>query len=787
MKPYTRAIEYSYDLSPLIYRFDGKDYRQVNPNQVFASMGFSSNMIYSSAMSTDLFHVLPEHEELYREQYLLESGRWPENAEEAVLVLTRNGGVSDLSLYAMGIKDQKELDELMKAFSSGENVTIEGEIGKYSYKDFLGISFRVIDAWQRYSYDEEYKVYVDKSSDGSYMRSLLKEAPQLTIVGVVRPSEEASVAILESGISFPSELIRNMMERSAGSTIVRAQKADPDTDVITGQKFGEAGKGTLDMSTLFSIDEQAMNDAFSFDTSKLRIDASAFDMSSLDMSSLIDPNALSSAMPELDLGSLLSQVKIDLDEEELQKLFESLLQEYAEYAKADPQTDITALPDAFRSYLQSDEARALLQQDLAAFLKDSGLDQISAEDLTQLISEVMAGYPQWAMEKGYNDPEQFSTYIAEYLQLPEVQQLITAKDSELIGEIDPEVVEKAAGQIGSDLLNGYQEYASGKELPQPEKISASFGTYLQSEGAQKQISDFLQKSVDTSEVEKAVASQMSSYSDELAKQIGGGMQKMASQLADGMQKAVSSMGGSFMDAFRFDASSFSNAISMNFSEEELQELLSSLMANETSSYNGNLKLFGYADPDQPYMITIFPYDFAGKGEIKNILDAYNDDMRETDKEKVIVYTDIVGTLMSSVTDIINAIGYVLIAFVAISLVVSSIMIGVITYISVLERRKEIGILRAIGASKRNISEVFNAETFIIGLLAGVLGIVISELLLIPGNALIHHLTDADVTAYLEPSSAVILVILSVVLTLIGGLIPSRKAAHSDPVTALRTE
>ena len=173
----------------------------------------------------------------------------------------------------------------------------------------------------------------------------------------------------------------------------------------------------------------------------------------------------------------------------------------------------------------------------------------------------------------------------------------------------------------------------------------------------------------------------------------------------------------------------------------------------------------------------------------DILDSYNSRMEAQGKdEQVITYTDVVGTLMSSVTDIIDIISYVLIAFVAISLVVSSIMIGVITYISVLERKKEIGILRAIGASKGNISQVFNAETFIIGLCAGLLGIVITLLLLIPGNALIHHLAGtSNINAVLQPVPALILILLSVILTLIGGLIPSRKAAKSDPVTALRTE
>ena len=172
-----------------------------------------------------------------------------------------------------------------------------------------------------------------------------------------------------------------------------------------------------------------------------------------------------------------------------------------------------------------------------------------------------------------------------------------------------------------------------------------------------------------------------------------------------------------------------------------------------------------------------------------ILDTYNDDMENSgNDDKVISYTDIVGAMMSSVTTIIDTISYVLIAFVSVSLIVSSIMIGIITYISVLERIKEIGILRAIGASKRNISQVFNAETFIIGLMAGLIGVGVTLLLLIPGNALIHHLSgDPNINAFLPADAAVLLILISVILTLIGGIIPSKSAANKDPVEALRTE
>lgn len=205
----------------------------------------------------------------------------------------------------------------------------------------------------------------------------------------------------------------------------------------------------------------------------------------------------------------------------------------------------------------------------------------------------------------------------------------------------------------------------------------------------------------------------------------------------------------------------------------------------SGSYDDNMENFGFVSPDAPSSISLYTDSFENKDAITDCINDYNDKADENDK---ITYTDYVGLLMSSVTTIVNVVSYVLIGFVAVSLIVSSIMIGIITYISVLERTKEIGILRAIGASKHNISQVFNAETFIIGLCSGIIGIGITELLLIPGNAIIHSLADStDVNAVLPITGAVVLIILSVVLTLIGGLIPSKKASKKDPVVALRTE
>ena len=223
---------------------------------------------------------------------------------------------------------------------------------------------------------------------------------------------------------------------------------------------------------------------------------------------------------------------------------------------------------------------------------------------------------------------------------------------------------------------------------------------------------------------------------------------------------------------------------MGMSEEDIAKKIYEAGSSK-ATYEGNLILMGVSDLDKPSSINLYPIDFEAKDKIADIIEQYNRQQENEDDQ--LVYTDMVGLMMSSITTIINAISYILIAFVGISLVVSSIMIGIITNISVLERTKEIGILRAVGASKKDISRVFNAETFIVGLAAGLVGILITELLLIPTNFLVHTVAKLDATAVLSPVATVILVAISVGLTLIAGLIPSRNAANKDPVVALRAE
>lgn len=801
---YAKAIEYSYNVTPLIYRLEGDEIYQINPDQSMGALGFGGTTYFSSQFSANIFQALPYDKSLYINSYDVKAGHWPQNDHEAVLVISQSGRITDTVLYSLGLKDMKEMQEMLNKFSAGENVEeSKAPLMELDYEDFVGLTFKHVYSSDIYVYDDEYDVWKNKSDDKVYMRDLIRKSNDLTISGVVMRKEDASTSVLISGsVYYPYELTMDVMDYAAGSSIVRSQIGDAGKDVFTGSPFNEEREdSSLNLETLFSVDVDALNRVFSFDASKLQIDTSAFsdmDMSDMDLSGM-DMSALSDAVPafnEEDFAKLLSNINIEVNQEQLMEMFRSILEGYSEYAQTDTSTDYTKLPDAIRKYLEEDETREYIRNILSELISSKNIDKITKEQITQLVAAVMSGYQEYVITNGL-DPENFNENLAAYLQTEQASQLISEQTAQIAAAFaDVEITDEEIRKIISDITENYEAYAAQNNLPEPDKIIKAFTDYLQTDEGKKKISEGIEKSVNTEEISKqfgeAMADMFTEFGENLAEAIGKMMTDVISQLTtkitNAMTTAMSQLAENMNDAFSIHPEEFAKAISMNMDEQQLQELLSSLMSKEQASYDGNLRTLGYAEVRKPYSITIYPRDFESKEHITNILESYNERMKDTGQdEKVINYTDTVGLLMSSVTDIINAISYVLIAFVAISLVVSSIMIGVITYISVLERRKEIGILRAIGASKRNVSSVFNAETFIIGLLAGIFGIVITELLLIPGNALIRHFTDANVVAQLPVNAAVILVLLSVVLTMIGGLIPSRKAAKSDPVTALRTE
>lgn len=886
---YANSVEYTYSVSPQIFLENGKNIRQVNPDKSFSAMGLgsgSSNSIMSSTMSTDVFHEMPEDADLYKDQYDVKAGRWPENYKECVLVLTSQGDISDFLQYTLGLRDGKELDDMVQKFMAEEAVETPENEGPYTYDEILGKKFKLVNSTDYYEYDEEYKVWKDKSDNSSYMKKLVKNGEDLTIVGIVQPVEGATASMLTAGICYTPELTKHVIEKAASSEIVKQQLADEKINVFTGEEFGKEDNenSKFDMESLFSINADALQEAFQVDLSGFNMDLSSLsglssglnvempdmpDMSALagninldessmpdlskliklddldlDLSHMIDPEEILKNLPAdqvPDMSQALKSVKFDFTEEKVTALLKEVLTGYQESIKDKPEADMDKMQAALKQYLTSKEMNERLCKDLQELVKNNVNVDMSSEKLIAVAVGLMNQYQEYAKANGITQTDVAS--ILAFLSQGEIQQQIKEEAENLVkNSVTVNITTKQIQDLLlQDVVAAYPEYARNNSLPDPANLGTYFLEYMQTEDGQNRLMNGLMTLVDTSEVqtqfsqamETYMKSMMTSFTDAITKgieskfteimeqvekqltkgiqtameqmigNISSGMQEamqsvmtsVSSSLTSAMSQAMSGLGGlgsgmgNMEDALSINPEAFAKAIQMNMNEDDLSELMMSLLSSENASYDGNLKKLGYADLNVPGGINIYPKDFESKSEIVGILDQYNADMEAAgEDEKVITYTDLVGTLMSSVTNIVNIISYVLVAFVAISLVVSSIMIGVITYISVLERKKEIGILRAIGASRHNVSQVFNAETFIIGFCAGAMGIGITLLLLIPANSIIRSLADGvNVKAALPPVAAVVLIGLSVVLTLLGGLIPSRKAAKSDPVTALRTD
>ncbi len=378
-------------------------------------------------------------------------------------------------------------------------------------------------------------------------------------------------------------------------------------------------------------------------------------------------------------------------------------------------------------------------------------------------------------------------------------------------ELTPEQMQQV-GTLANQLFEGFLQSdqfkaLSPEDLKDASKLAAAFSTYLESDTAAQQIlaqlkvlggdalaerlqramTDYVQKQL-APYLQQAMDQVMKAISEQIASTVSSQLKAGAAGLMDQMAMQMSSSFANLASAMRVDASAFAHAIHFNMDAEDLSSLMMSYAKASKLTYDNNLTTLGYADEADPISVKIFPRDFEAKERVLDHIDAYNKQVKASGHdEQAISYTDYMGIIMGSVTDIVNTISLVLIAFVSISLVVSSIMIGIITYISVLERKKEIGILRAIGASKRNVANVFNAETFIEGLIAGVFAIVVVVAVSFPVNAWALAAKQVPNLMSLPVQDGLVLIAISVLLTVVAGLLPARSASKKDPVEALRSE
>lgn len=757
---YVRTIEYNYGINPRIYLpKSSKGPVQVNPDVTFAE-GSTNFGAFQSMTSTNIFKQLANDRSLYVNSYDVVSGRWPTAANELVVALDSNGRLPERLEYTLGLRDYGQLQNAMAKLRQNEGVKLKNTAAIWAPKQILGAKFKLVNVPDLYKYDAKYKVWSARDNDPAALKQIVAAGTDLKIVGIVKPTSSGGgfgqSSVLSPGIYYTGALTQQVIAKAAASPIVKQQLADPKRNVFTGKTFEEEAKEhanpQIDLSSLITIDQDKLMAAFKFDPSSINAGLNNLDFSGIDLSGAV-------GNVQLDLSSLdLSQMPaIDLNGLDASKL------------------DYSTLQKQFPQLANIDLAKVV-----QAALANGAIKPGGSQALSNILTQVVGGFIPWYAQHGGDDgdggdggsgtpgqadPAKVAAAVTKYLQTEQVQKLLAP-----IFNGDT-IIDRA--KLTANLTQALGNDPAVQQIA--ENVSADLASQISSK-----VASALSSTVTTA-LSKAVGQLLQSSLNQL-------MTTLQTQLTAQVQNAMGQIMGNLSSAMQVDANKLKDAFKFNMKPEEIAALLTQLLNPNATTARANLLTLGYARADQPERIDIYPKSFADKDHVKSILANYNAKAKAAKQtSKVIVYSDLVGMLMSSITNIINIVTALLVAFVSISLVVSSIMIGIIAFISVLERRKEIGILRSIGASKADIRRVFNAETLIVGALAGLLGVGVSVLVTIPANIYVADRFGVQDIATLPVAAGVILVVISMALTFLAGLLPASKAAREDPVEALRGE
>ena len=754
---YVRTIEYNYGINPRIYLpKSSKGPVQVNPDVTF-NEGSTNFGAFQSMTSTNIFKQLANDRSLYENSYDVVSGRWPTAANELVVALDSNGRLPERLEYTLGLRDYGQLQNAMAKLRQNEGVKLKNSAATWAPQQIMGAKFKLVNVPDLYKYDAKYKVWSARDNDAAALKQIVAAGTDLKIVGIVKPTSSGGgfgqSSVLSPGIYYTGALTQQVIAKAAASPIVKQQLADPKRNVFTGKTFEEEAKEhanpQIDLSSLITIDQDKLMAAFKFDPSSINAGLNNLDFSGMDLSGAV-------GNVQLDLSSLdLSQMPaIDLNGLDASKLdYSSLQKQFPQLANID------------------------LAKVVQAALANGAIKPGGAQALSNILTQVVGGFIPWYAQHGGDgddggpgtpgqaDPAKIAAAVTKYLQTEQVQKLLAPIFS---GDT---IIDRA--KLTANLTQALGNDPAVQQIA--ENVSADLASQISSK-----VANALSSTVTTA-LSKAAGQLLQSSLNQL-------MTTLQTQLTAQVQNAMGQIMGNLSSAMQVDANKLKEAFKFNMKPEEIAALLTQLLNPNATTARANLLTLGYARADQPERIDIYPKSFADKDQVKSILANYNAEAKAAKQTgKVIVYSDLVGMLMSSITNIINIVTALLVAFVSISLVVSSIMIGIITFISVLERRKEIGILRSIGASKADIRRVFNAETLIVGALAGLLGVGVSVLVTIPANIYVADRFGVQDIATLPVAAGVILVVISMGLTFLAGLLPASKAAREDPVEALRGE
>ena len=677
-----------------------------------------------SSFSSSIYSQMIDDQETLNNSYDILAGKWPQKYDEMVIVLSERSTISDLLVYSLGFRDTEELNDIVKKIMSGEKVKIKNDAMTFTYEDLMNKELKLIMPADTYKYNKKYDVYEDMSEAEKYMKKLYEKAINLKIVGIVTAKEGVTSMALNPGVAYTSDLVDYIIEESSKTDIVKKQQKNEKIDVLSGKKFDEKKSDLgLDFKDLMEVDTENLKKAFN-----IKIDENAMKKQTENYMKQINNAITTNTSPA-------------------KKAFSNNLNTLSE-----------GMFNSIKGEITSDDV-------------DKTVDNyLKSKEVTKAVTELESKYviPKSTFKTAYSGLLKglLQVYVASYTAansaMSQNLQNVNPQNMQDLQNMDPAMLEQMQKAMTNKSSTQSEKNVNTKVKIDKEIVKKVLKEYTGSAAIQKTI-DTMGTAMTEAKMKKTVLTKVGELTANITK--------------------------SFASAFNVDQDKIASSFKMKMTEEEITRVISAMLTDTETSAKINLIKFGYQDKEEPTYISFYFNSFDGKEHFKDFINSYNEKVKaDGDEDKEINYTDTTGILMGSVKTIVNAVTYVLIAFISISLVVSSIMIGIITYISVYERTKEIGILRAIGASKHNISSIFNAETFIIGLLSGLFGIGVTYAVVPIINKVLHHFTgNIPLNATFYVQNAVILVVLSVVLTLIGGLIPAKAASKKDPVEALRTE
>ncbi|MBQ8407405.1 MAG: FtsX-like permease family protein [Clostridia bacterium] len=777
-------VQFTYDYNLQVYNVvkvtdeDGKetlDARKIGMETVFDHMGeafsgMSELMEMSGGMSMglDVFSEMINNQSVLDQQYEIVAGHWPEEYNEVVLVVNSNDQISKMTLYMLGILDPNDIDKEMESLMSGNYQPTD--VPPFTYDEILDIRFKLLTTSQFFEKTDkgytaqdadgntvEYPVWTDVRDSFNYDASSFvnDNGIEIKISGIIRPKEGAAATSIAGAIGYTKGLTNYILEQNEKSEVINQQKATPQNNVLTGLTFERTVYTRENIQELIDkVDKSTMDMFYSYMTSFIKSEESTSTLLNVTRSNI---NTMFILLPESDQATVLS------------KMIDSAYE-----------NNPTGCDTVFRTISSMTGGVDVTKENISILLPI-----LNKMETMPLITAI--GIPGILT-------------LADPAVVEEVINGLNENHPELAQSPFGAITDKNFGMMIGNLPAEEQEQAYATLVDSINEGNDTMLTILCSilsaqSGGTEFNRDNLAETLPTLPAEAAMVSYIAS----------SGVLGFADYASEEVMTEVYAEMNKLIMNLEVNDKIFSLLLVAMPDDQfaQMEETLYGMAPQIDATYDSVLKTLDDAEKADPASINFYAKDFESKESIEKFISDYNTKVNdeyieeyeaehgvkpEDQSPDVLQYTDLVGSLMSSVTIIINAISYVLIAFVSISLVVSSIMIGIITNISVLERTKEIGILRAIGASKKDVSRVFNAETFIIGLAAGAIGILSTLLLCIPISAIVQYFTGLDnIRAILPWEGAIILVLISMVLTVIAGIIPSRSAAKKDPVIALRSE